>query len=81
MVPAGAHKNRTFFKEVTHIDMGVDRALVDLMFDPQTSGGLLFSLNKKEGEKCMEKMKSDGLNAWVIGEITRDSDTGFLNII
>lgn len=81
LVPAGTHKNRRFFKEVTCVDTGIDRALVDLMFDPQTSGGLLISLNKKEGKKCMEKMKSDGLNAWIIGEITCDSDTGFLNII
>ncbi|MCK4768365.1 MAG: selenide, water dikinase SelD, partial [Desulfobacula sp.] len=59
----------------------VDRAVVDLMFDPQTSGGLLISLNEKKSKICVEKMKTHGLNAWIIGEITRDSDTGFLNLI
>ncbi len=80
MVPAGAHKNRSFFKEWTQIDEAVDRAIVDLMFDPQTSGGLLISLNKKDAKACVEKMKSKGINAWIVAEITNDSDKGFLNI-
>ena len=81
MVPAGAHKNRSFFKELTHIDDAVDRAVVDLMFDPQTSGGLLISLNKKDAGTCVEKMKIQGINAWIVGEITGESGKGFLRLI
>jgi selenide,water dikinase len=81
LVPAGAHKNREFFKSKTQIDSGVDRALGDLMFDPQTSGGLLISLKKKDADACVEKMKINGQNAWIIGEITRESDTGFLSLV
>jgi selenide,water dikinase len=81
MVPAGAHKNRKFFEELTHIDEAVDRAMVDLMFDPQTSGGLLISLNKKDAGTCVEKMKIKGINAWIVGEITGESDKGFLRLI
>ena len=81
MVPAGAHKNRSFFKELTHIDEAVDRAVVDLMFDPQTSGGLLISLNKKDAGTCVEKMKTKGINARIVGEITGESDKGFLRLI
>ncbi|MBU8910840.1 MAG: selenide, water dikinase SelD, partial [Desulfobacterales bacterium] len=62
-------------------DADVNRAVVDLMFDPQTSGGLLISLNKKDTGACLGKMKANGQSAWIIGEITHDSDTGFLNII
>jgi len=81
LVPAGAHKNRKYFETSTHIDPGLDRAIIDLMFDPQTSGGLLISLNKKEADLYVEKMKTNGLDAWIIGEILQDSDTGFLNLI
>jgi len=81
LVPAGAHKNRKFFEELIHIDTGIDRAVIDLMFDPQTSGGLLISLNKKDAETCVEEMKTKGITAQIIGEITRDSHTGFLNLI
>ncbi len=81
MVPAGAHKNRAFFKDSTHIGEQIDLAIVDLMFDPQTSGGLLISLNKKDAKVCVEKMKGQGVNACVIGEITDGHDTGFLRLI
>ena len=80
LVPAGTHKNRKFFEGLIHIDTSIDRSLVDLMFDPQTSGGLLITLSKKDAEKCVEKMRTNGLKAWIIGEITHESDKGFLNI-
>ena len=81
MVPAGAHKNRKFFQGLIEVDKGVDRAVLDLMFDPQTSGGLLISMVKSKGKAFVEKMETSGHKAWIIGEITHDSNFGFLNII
>lgn len=80
MVPAGAHKNRKFFEKLTSIDHGIDRALIDLMFDPQTSGGLLITLDKKEAFKCLEKLHDAGLSAGVVGTVVQDSKTGFLTM-
>jgi selenide, water dikinase len=81
IIPGGANKNRKFFQKFTQVDKGVDKAILDLMFDPQTSGGLLISLEKNESKKFVERMKSAGQKAWMIGEISNNSDTGFLNII
>ncbi len=81
LVPAGAHKNRAFFKELTQISPSMDRALVDLMFDPQTSGGLMISLKKEEADSCVSQMEKKGINAMVIGEVSQESSTGFLDII
>ncbi len=80
-LPAGAHKNRKFFEPVTRIDPALDRAVIDLMFDPQTSGGLLISLDKKEASIFIEKTKAAGREAWIIGEILDDSSTAFLQLI
>lgn len=80
-VPAGAHKNRKFFEPLTQIDPDLDRAVIDLMFDPQTSGGLLICLKKNEAPGFVEKMKAKGLEAWIIGETIDDSITGFLQMI
>ncbi len=80
-VPAGAHKNRKFFEPLTRIDPDLDRAVIDLMFDPQTSGGLLISLNKNKAQAFVGKMKTSGREAWIIGEIHDDSATGFLQLI
>jgi selenide,water dikinase len=81
LVPAGAHKNRAFFKNLTRVSHGLDRALADLMFDPQTSGGLLISLKKKDAFSCVEQMEKKGISAWIVGEVSKESDTGFLDII
>jgi len=81
LVPAGAHKNRSFFKEFTRIVPDMDRALVDLMFDPQTSGGLVISLKKEDADFCLEQLGNKGINTRIIGEVTKDSSTGFLDII
>ena len=81
MIPGGAHKNRKFFEKFIQVDKNVERAILDLMFDPQTSGGLLISMEKHQGRPFVEKMEANGQMAWIIGEVTHDSDSGFLNII
>lgn len=80
MVPAGSHKNRKFFEKLTSIDQGIDRALTDLMFDPQTSGGLVFGLEKKDALKCLEKLRGAGVLADIIGGVVQDCETGFLTM-
>lgn len=81
MVPAGTHKNYKFFKDLVNVDKSFEQAMLDLMFDPQTSGGLLISLEKKQAEKFVEKMEANNQKAWIIGEIKNDSKSGFLNIL
>jgi selenide,water dikinase len=44
MIPAGAHKNRDFIGERARVSERVDEMTMDLINDPQTSGGLLIAL-------------------------------------
>jgi len=81
LVPAGAHKNRAFFKDLTRVSSCMDRALADLMFDPQTSGGLLISLKKEQAPFCVAQMEKKGINTKIVGEVIKESSTGFLDII
>lgn len=43
LIPAGAYRNRQHCEHVVESDQ-VEEHYVDLMYDPQTSGGLLFSI-------------------------------------
>ncbi len=81
LVPAGAHNNRRFFKDVVQISDQVEKARVDLMFDPQTSGGLLVFLPESKARLFMAEMKNQGENAWQIGQVVGESGTGFLTMI
>ncbi len=47
IIPGGAYKNRDFVKDTTVYAETCEDFMVDLLCDPQTSGGLLFALPKE----------------------------------
>lgn len=47
-VPGGLRNNRDFAASCVQAATGIDPALVDLLYDPQTSGGLLISLGEAD---------------------------------
>jgi selenide,water dikinase len=66
-VPAGAYGNRnTFSSYVTNLE-DIDVALQDLLFDPQTSGGLMFSLQEEPAMRLLAELTAAGLTASIIG--------------
>ncbi len=44
----------------------------ELLFDPQTSGGLLLSVPHDQADELMNRLKKDNIPAYRIGEITDD---------
>ncbi len=79
-LPAGAHKNRQFFKQSVNVANNVETVRCDLMFDPQTSGGLLIFLDPAHAESCAERMAEKGIHVNVIGRVKGKSTNGFLDI-
>lgn len=69
LVPAGTYSNR---KSVTGVDLGdlADTVWSDVLFDPQTSGGLLFALPEEEVDALVKALQMDGVNqATCIGRV------------
>jgi len=70
MVPGGLYRNRDFRKNMVKFTPEVDEITADILFDPQTSGGLLISVPDGKIQEMMEKLHREGvLDASVIGEI------------
>jgi selenide,water dikinase len=63
MIPAGAHKNRDFIGERMKVSGQVDETTIDLINDPQTSGGLLIAL-PPQGLKAFSEVL-DEKSGWV----------------
>lgn len=69
LVPKGAYDNKKYFSnryESDHNDF-----IDDLVFDPQTSGGLLIAVDEKRAMKIMEALKSSPYPGAIIGEVTK----------
>jgi len=67
--PGGASDNKLFFEE--HVQY--HRELVDeekfLLFDPQTSGGLLLSVSREKLNGLLTRAEEIGQSLWVVGEV------------
>lgn len=71
LIPAGAYKNREFRKSVVEISSEVPLALTDVFFDPQTSGGLVISVDANQADHLLNTLHAKGLKwASIIGKIT-----------
>jgi len=74
LVPGGAYKNREYRECMVDMDSSVDRLLQDVLYDPQTSGGLLMSIDPKNANRLLEDLKKNGIpEAAVIGEVISGS--------
>ena len=73
LVPAGLHRNREFRLSMLEISPNVPDWLIDVFFDPQTSGGLLFSLPSGQAEEFLRRLHLGGVEeAAIIGEVTEE---------
>lgn len=74
LVPAGAYKNRGY--SIGKVETGaVEEHYLDLLYDPQTSGGLLISVSPEYLADMMEDFKKAGMDTAVsvIGKVADKS--------
>jgi len=73
LIPAGAHNNRLFRENMIEISQSVSRERMDVLFDPQTSGGLLISANPAAAEPLVNALQEGGVgDACIIGDVVDD---------
>jgi selenide,water dikinase len=70
LIPAGAYRNRDFYKDVVQFVSSVDLALQDIFFDPQTSGGLLICVERDKARALLDSLKENGVEeVALVGEV------------
>jgi selenide,water dikinase len=70
LVPAGAYRNREFRLFMVDFAPTVSRIFQDVLFDPQTSGGLLICVAPEKAQDLLKALKEKGVeDAAMVGEV------------
>lgn len=59
IIPAGAYKNRNYVGSRALINKGIKQEVSDILFDPQTSGGLLISVEESKSVQLLDLLKKN----------------------
>ena len=72
LVPGGTQRNREFRSHIVEMASEVPDYMLDVLFDPQTSGGLLISVSAAKAELLLARLHEAGVvEATIIGEVVR----------
>jgi selenide,water dikinase len=70
LLPGGLHRNRAFREEMITREAGVPDVLFDVLFDPQTSGGLLVAVPAADAQALVKELVAAGVaRAAIVGEV------------
>ena len=70
LIPAGAYRNREFLEK--DMESRISGWREDLLFDPQTSGGLLLAIPTEDAAGLMGRLSGLELPSAVVGEVTEE---------
>ena len=73
LVPGGARSNRDFFSCRVQILSDISEVLLDLFYDPQTSGGLLISLPSDRAKELVQTLKKEeNIDSAIVGSVVEE---------
>lgn len=84
LIPAGSHTNRSYWQKFTHIMQTVDPALESIIFDAQTSGGLLLAVPEGRVAAVVNSLTFLGEQNYIVGRVlsaTENTTDKVLHII
>jgi len=74
LIPAGTIRNRDFRLPMIELATEISDERLLILFDAQTSGGLLISVPEQEADMLLQRMHEEGIEeATLIGEVTAES--------
>ncbi len=82
LIPGGAYANRKFFGGWISMDSAIPTTTADLMFDPQTSGGLVLGVPADRAAELLAALSREGVEPVAeIGEVLDVHEEGHVDIV
>jgi selenide,water dikinase len=69
IIPAGSYNNQMFLEGKVKFEKELSFEEQMILFDAQTSGGLLISISQEKAEKVLKRMENEGINAKAIATV------------
>ncbi len=80
LIPGGCYRNEKFRASLVEAGGSVGDEMMKILFDPQTSGGLLISLPGPDAQRLLEMLHEEGItDAAIVGEIV-DAHVGKIRV-
>ena len=74
IIPSGAYRNMDYVKPRLRVEPTALQARVDLIADPQTSGGLLIALPRPQAEELVERLRPTAPVSCIVGTVLEKKD-------
>ena len=72
-VPGGLYRNKEYRMHMLEFDRSCPDMSADFLFDPQTSGGLLISIDPSEADAFLKRLQAKGAkDAAIVGEVVAE---------
>lgn len=82
LIPAGSFANKSFCSKQVQTKENLDPILVDLVFDAQTSGGLVLGVDRAAADQIIRELEDAGEMAVVVGSVKeREDDKALLTLV
>jgi selenide, water dikinase len=79
-LPGGLKNNREFIGECAQFASSVPQEYRDLLFDPQTSGGLLISIAAEAGADALAALQRRGTAARIVGSVHNNKKSPLIHV-
>jgi selenide,water dikinase len=78
VIPAGSYANKEFVESKVTFkrDLGFEREMI--LFDAQTSGGLLIAATPENAQKMLQRCQDEGIPAAVVAEVVGEGETDLI---
>lgn len=74
IIPAGSYANREYVSPKVQFQRELTPEMQMILFDAQTSGGLLISADEKNAKSILQKCKEDGMDAAIVAQVVSKRD-------
>lgn len=81
LIPAGSHANRDYWRPYARVAPSVTAEMESIVFDAQTSGGLLLAVPERREREALDMLRALGGQGWPVGRVLPEESGGVLVLV